>query len=124
VIYFDRIKDYLPFARTGSSIFFGFVKENQLFGQALGSTKYAYVCRVICLKPENISYRRSFMRLAPAKFIAVLGQLGFSKLEYIFAVEKVEALTEFEQILDPKAYEQIKAAKLEQPPQNSYKKPL
>lgn len=116
MIYFERIKDYAPFAKHSNGVYFGFTKQNQLFGQVIDETKIAYVCKIICLKPENISYRRSFMKLCPAKLIPILGQCGFPKAEYVFAVERVDSIPSDLEVVDQKLYDEILTSKIELPP--------
>ena len=113
MIDFDHVKDYLPVARTKNKIMFAFTKEDMLLGQKLSDKKIVYAVNILFLSPQNISYRKGILRLAPSKFISLLQPLGYTKEEYIFVSETVLEMPEkFEQVLNAKLHAEIKGLPL------------
>lgn len=79
-----------------------------LMGQKLSDKKIVYAVSVVFLAPQQISYRKGILRLAPSKFIALLQLLGYTKEEYVFITETVVQLpNKFEQILNPQLYKEM-----------------
>ncbi len=113
MIDFDHVKEYLPVARNKNKILFAFIKEDMLMGQKLSDKKTVYAAVVMFLAPQQISYRKGILRLAPSKFIALLQPLGYTKEEYVFITETVTEIPEkFEQVLNTDLYTQMQGLPL------------
>ena len=125
MIDFDHVKDYLPVARTKNKVMFAFTKEDMLLGQKLSDKKTVFAVNILFLPPQNISYRKGILRLAPSKFVSLLQPLGYTKEEYVFISETVFEMPEkFEQVLNAKLYAEIQGCPLgvvEPKPKQSYK---
>lgn len=108
MIDFSNVRSYLPVGRIKNKILFAFVKEDMLMGQKLSDKKNICAVNVIILTPSQISYKKSFIRLAHPKFVSLLEPLGYTKEKNVFIMEPVTKMPEkFDQVLNGKLYKEM-----------------